>query len=177
MITGAEEKRLQHRRKVIMRTKRNNKGLTLIEILVVIAIMSIAVGGAGVGLSLAYSRDAEKCAKSINAALENARMLAMSQKGNFTMELDMENHILYIHSSESTTPVHEEDLQSRVTISVPDDASATSVTVQFDKSTGKVLSMSSESGGILRIRAENMNGKRATVVLVKGTGKHYVEYK
>lgn len=155
----------------------NNKGISLVEILIVVAIMSIAVGGSGVGLSLAYSRDAEKCAKTIDAALENTRMLSMSQKGTFTMEIDLENNILYIRSSESSDPVEEEQLQRRVEISVPADASATSVTVQFDKSTGKVLSMSGESDGVLRITSENSNGKRATVVLVKGTGKHYVEYK
>ena len=160
-----------------MRKARNNKGISLVEILVVVAIMSLAVGGAGVGLSLAYSRDAEKCAKTIDAALENTRMLSMSQKGTFTMEIDLENNILYIRSSESSDPIEEEQLQRRVEISVPADASLTSVTVQFDKSTGKVLSMSGESDGVLRITSENSNGKRATVVLVKGTGKHYVEYK
>lgn len=160
-----------------MKKIQNNKGISLVEILIVVAIMSIMVGASSIGLSLAYSRDAEKCAKTINAALENARMMSMSQKGNYTMELDMENNILYIRSSESATPVVTEDLQSRVDIFVPTDASATSVTVQFDKSTGKVLAMSSESDGVLRITSENNNGKRATVVLVKGTGKHYVEYK
>lgn len=160
-----------------MKKARNNKGMSLVEILVVVAIMSIAVGGSGLGLSLAYSRDAEKCAKTIDAALENTRMLSMSQKGIFTMEIDLENNMLYIHSSESSDPIEEEQLQQRVEISVPADASATSVTVQFDKSTGKVLSMSGEADGVLRIVSENNNGKRATVVLVKGTGKHYVEYK
>lgn len=155
----------------------NHLGMTLVEILVVVAILSIVVGAAGAGISLAYSRDAEKCAKTINAALENARMLSLSEKGTFTLEIDLTGNKLYINSSESATPVLEEDLQKRVTISVPSDPSATSVTVEFDKSTGKVLSMSSESGGILRVTSENDNGKKATVVLVKGTGKHYVEYK
>lgn len=156
----------------------NNKGITLIEILVVVAIMSIAVGGASISISLAYSRDAEKCAKTINSALENTRMMSMSEKGNFTMELDMTNNMLYIKSSEESEPVVTEDLQRRVTISSPMDPGAATVTVQFDKSTGKVLSMSPESSdGILRIASENNNGKKATVVLVKGTGKHYVEYK
>ena len=84
----------------------------------------------------------------------------------------------YIKSSEESEPVVTEDLQRRVTISSPTDPGAATVTVQFDKSTGKVLSMSPESSdGILRIASENNNGKKATVVLVKGTGKHYVEYK
>lgn len=176
MRTGAGEKHLFHRRKADMKKKWNNKGVTLIEILVVVAILSIAVGGAGLSISLAYSRDAEKCAKTINAALENARMMSMSEKGIFTMEVDMVNNMLYIKNESDT--VVTEDLQSRVSISSPTNDEATSVTVQFDKSTGKVVSMSPESSdGILRITAENNNGKKATVVLVKRTGKHYVEYK
>jgi len=160
-----------------MKKKWNDKGITLIEILVVVAILSIAVGGAGISISLVYSRDAEKCAKTINAALENTRMLSMSEKGNFTMEIDLENNMLYIRNTEVAEAVQTEDLQSRVVISAPADPAATKVEVQFDKSTGKVVSMTPEVDGILRITSENNSGKKATVVLVKRTGKHYVEYK
>lgn len=165
-----------------------NKGMSLIEILIVVAILGILTGGASVGISLAYSRDAEKCAKTINTALENARMMAMSQQGNFVLELDMDNNKLTItqlikeqDGSETRTVVYEEDLQKRVNIylsSEESEASATTVTVQFDKSTGKVSSMSGGTAeGILKITSENNSGKIATVVLIKGTGKHYVEYK
>ena len=44
-------------------TKQQNKGMTLIEVLVVVAILAITVGIAGVSISLATSRDAEKSAK------------------------------------------------------------------------------------------------------------------
>lgn len=55
-------------------TKQQNKGMTLIEVLVVVAILAITVGIAGVSISLATSRDAEKSAKIINDALESSRM-------------------------------------------------------------------------------------------------------
>jgi len=154
-----------------------NKGISLVELLVVIAIMSIAVGITGISISLAYSRDAEKCAKTINAALENTRMLSLSEKGEFTMELDMVNNIVSIKNSLETQPVHEEELQKKVKLSLSGDTSLTLITIQFDKSTGKVIRMDGEDNGILRITAENNSGKRASVVLVKGTGKHYVDYK
>ncbi len=154
-----------------------NKGISLVELLVVIAIMSIAVGITGISISLAYSRDAEKCAKTINAALENTRMLSLSEKGEFTMELDMVNNIVSIRNSLETQPVHEEELQKKVKLSLSGDTSLTLITIQFDKSTGKVVRMDGEENGILRITAENNSGKRASVVLVKGTGKHYVDYK
>lgn len=159
-----------------MKRKYGNRGVTLVELLVVVAILSIAVGAAGISISLAYSRDAEKCAKTINAALENTRMLSLSEKGKFTMTLDMENNQITIDNSE-TGNVHTENLQKNVKIYVPGHEGTTSVSVRFDKSTGKVVSMDGEENGILRITSENNSGKKASVVLVKGTGKHYVEYK
>lgn len=159
-----------------MKRKYGNRGVTLVELLVVVAILSIAVGAAGISISLAYSRDAEKCAKSINAALENTRMLSLSEKGKFTMTLDMENNQITIDNSE-TGNVHTESLQKNVKIYVPGQEGTTSVSVRFDKSTGKVAAMDGEENGILRITSENNSGKKASVVLVKGTGKHYVEYK
>lgn len=159
-----------------MKRKYGNQGVTLVELLVVVAILSIAVGAAGISISLAYSRDAEKCAKSINAALENTRMLSLSEKGKFTMTLDMENNQITIDNSE-TGNVHTESLQKNVKIYVPGQEGTTSVSVRFDKSTGKVAAMDGEENGILRITSENNSGKKASVVLVKGTGKHYVEYK
>lgn len=159
-----------------MKRKYGNRGVTLVELLVVVAILSIAVGAAGISISLAYSRDAEKCAKSINAALENTRMLSLSEKGKFTMTLNMENNQITIDNSE-TGNVHTESLQKNVKIYVPGQEGTTSVSVRFDKSTGKVAAMDGEENGILRITSENNSGKKASVVLVKGTGKHYVEYK
>lgn len=159
-----------------MKRKYGNQGVTLVELLVVVAILSIVVGAAGISISLAYSRDAEKCAKSINAALENTRMLSLSEKGKFTMTLDMENNQITIDNSE-TGNVHTESLQKNVKIYVPGQEGTTSVSVRFDKSTGKVAAMDGEENGILRITSENNSGKKASVVLVKGTGKHYVEYK
>lgn len=159
-----------------MKRKYGNQGVTLVELLVVVAILSIAVGAAGISISLAYSRDAEKCAKSINAALENTRMLSLSEKGKFTMTLDMENNQITIDNSE-TGNLHTESLQKNVKIYVPGQEGTTSVSVRFDKSTGKVAAMDGEENGILRITSENNSGKKASVVLVKGTGKHYVEYK
>ena len=159
-----------------VKRKYGNQGVTLVELLVVVAILSIVVGAAGISISLAYSRDAEKCAKSINAALENTRMLSLSEKGKFTMTLDMENNQITIDNSE-TGNVHTESLQKNVKIYVPGQEGTTSVSVRFDKSTGKVAAMDGEENGILRITSENNSGKKASVVLVKGTGKHYVEYK
>lgn len=168
-----------------MKKAYGNRGITLVELLVVVAILSVVVGGTGISIALAYSRDAEKCAKSINAAIENTRMLSMSQKGTFEMTLDMEQNTITINNTvkndDGTSAESEyssENLQNRVKIYVPGDDSIKSIKVRFDKSSGKVVEMTGDTDddGVLTITSENNNGKKASVVLVKNTGKHYVSY-
>lgn len=162
--------------------KKINAGYSLVELLVVIAILSIAVGMAGVGISLASSRNAEKSAKVINDALEFARMNAMAKKGEFTLEIDFLGHFLVVNSSESGE-VKREQLPQNVTITVKEDTSQNKVSVQFDKTTGKVISIKYSDGtekadniSVLHITSDNNNGKVASVVLVTNTGKHFVDY-
>ena len=160
-----------------------NKGMTLVEILVVVAILSIAVGMAGISISLLFSRDAESCAKSMDTMLEASRMRALSREGTHSFVLDTANREC------SITPDGDlDELPSRVDISLTsvgtyDFSSNTVIEVDFDKSTGRVLALRADSVPInvddvslIRMHAENQDGKRATVVLVVATGKHFVEY-
>lgn len=154
--------------------KKENRGYTLVELLVVIAIMAIAVGIAGVSIALASSRDAEKSAKIINSALETSRMYAMSRTGVYTLAVDMEKNELSISDGGER-----EELPGNVKISIPGmDVDRAEIT--FDKSTGKVLSVLTDGAVytdlVLRITSENPRGKKATVVLVVNTGKHFIEY-
>lgn len=139
-----------------------------------IAILAIITGATGIGISLASSRDSEKAAKQINAALENSRLCAMSRSGDFTLTIDLSNNEMTV-LNEGT-----EELPANVDIRVQGVSGAGSVQVQFDKSTGRVQQIlvdgTAYTDGVLRITSENQNGKRATVVLVAGTGKHYVDY-
>lgn len=163
----------------------NHAGISLVELLLVIAIISIAVGMTGIGISLVFSRDSEKCAKTIEGALATAKMSSMAQKGIFTMKIDAPGHSVEVHSSESGI-ILEEALQSRVTVSfeviggTADLSGAEDLSVIFDKSTGKVKAVSSGGssvdGTVFKIHCENESGKRASTVLVAATGKYYVEY-
>lgn len=170
--------------KNFQRRKISNDGFSLVELIIVIAILAIAVSIAGISISLAFSRDAEKCAKEIDAALENARMNSLSREGSYTLTIDNDSSELMLVSSVDGTSTS--SLQSGINIQFSlsggtDISAAKGITVEFDKSTGKVKSMmttegTSVVGSLLRIRCENSRGKRATVVLVRATGKHYIEY-
>ena len=154
---------------------KKNMGFSLIELLVVLAIMTILIGGAGVGISLASSRDAQKSAKTIDNALAMSRLCAMSREGDFMLEIDLQNHKLEVMGE------GEEALPGKVDISVQGISSVNVLQIKFDKSTGKVSQILTDGAayadGVLKITSENPNGKVATVVLVTNTGKHFVEYK
>lgn len=156
-------------------TKQQNKGMTLIEVLVVVAILAITVGIAGVSISLATSRDAEKSAKIINDALERSRMYAMSKTGTFEVIIDGSAHTVSIADAGET-----EELPAKVDIFFPDITDAGTAAITFDKSNGRVQSITVDGSNytekMLRISSRNQNGKTATVLLIVNTGKHYVEY-
>lgn len=162
---------------------KQNKGVTLVEVLIVIAILAIMTGAAGISISLLYSRNAEKCAKTVNTMLETARMNSLAKSGTYYFALDTEDHECRIEPG-----VESKELPERVNITLESEGSYdlsvnTEIEIEFDKSTGKVKALRADSVpvdiktvSVIRIHAVNTQGKMATVVLVTATGKHFVEY-
>ncbi len=167
--------------------KTNHSGFSLVEVLLVVVILSIAVTFASVSISLIYSRDAEKCAKSINSALETTRMSSLAQEGEFYLEIDANNHVMTLESSKNGD-ISEEKLPNRVGLSVTAEGSTTisgnKVKIEFDKATGKVknvtideVQLNASDYNTINISAETVSsGKKASVMLIKMTGKHYLLY-
>ena len=154
--------------------KLNSLGFSLVELLVVIAIMAVFTAIGGVGISMAVSRDAQKAAKIIDDSLETARLCAMSRVGDYTVEIDLPGKTISIAGE------GEEDLPKNVDIYVPGET-VNVINIRFDKSTGKVAEILFDGLAypetVLKITSENSTGKKATVVQVVNTGKHFVEYK
>jgi len=72
-------------------TRDNNAGFSLVELIVTIAVASVLVGGATIGASLVFSRDASRCATILNDALYSTRMDSMSKPGKYTIEIKDNN--------------------------------------------------------------------------------------
>ena len=64
-----------------MRTgkKSNNQGFSLVEMIIVIAIMAIVVTTAGLSISVVSGRKVKKCADEIVSTIERARVLALGK--------------------------------------------------------------------------------------------------
>lgn len=59
----------------------DNKGLSLVEIVIVVTIMTVLTGIMAVGVSLALSKPADECAEKIVSTLSNARITTMGKQG------------------------------------------------------------------------------------------------
>lgn len=60
----------------------NNKGVTLMELLIVLALIAVLSGLAGLSLSLINSSSVDKASTMLNASIEKGRYAAMAKGGN-----------------------------------------------------------------------------------------------
>lgn len=176
----------------------NNKGFSLIELIVIIAIMGVLVGGASLGIGLVFSKDAMKCATRLNDSIYDARANSMYKAGKFELSIDNTGSANTATISQTDlTPVTSdtiyldgEDSSKKTTISarfvteaVPaGTAISLPVSVTFDKAKGNVYSVvdadeRTYGDGIIVFEIEPLRGNRnrkAKVQLVTTTGKHTI---
>lgn len=61
------------------RAKADNRGFSLVEIIIVVAIISVLIGTVGYGLSFSSGKPAEDCAQKTVSMLQHARTLTMGK--------------------------------------------------------------------------------------------------
>lgn len=171
--------------------KLNNGGYTLVELLVVMAVMVIMVGGMAMSASLMFSRDAKSIAVTIDDELAEARMLSMSKADDYIITIHTEsgytldNKIIIDDGDSSTTPI-EIPLRKKVSITVSQEngndsyssSGGEDIDIKFNKSNGGLEYFADPSitpSGVYVFTVESENGKQAKVTLVATTGRHYTE--
>ena len=75
--------------------KMNNKGFSLMELMVVIGIMTILASIFTVGFSLVSNKQVDECAKKIQLTLENARTTSMGKK-SMSLKFEESNGRIYV---------------------------------------------------------------------------------
>lgn len=70
--------------------RQNNKGLSLVEIIIVVAIMSALTGIMSIGLSSVVSKPAEECANKMVSVLRNAKITTMG-KQSITIDVSQDS--------------------------------------------------------------------------------------
>ena len=174
----------------------NNKGFSLIELIVIIAIMGVLVGGASLGIGLVFSKDAMKCATRLNDSIYDARANSMYKAGKFELSIDNSGsaNVATISQTDLTPATSDTvyldgvDSNKKTTISakfvteaVPaGTAISFPVNLTFDKAKGNVYFDVDADGmtygdGIIVFDITPLRGNRtAKVQLVTTTGKHTI---
>ncbi|MBP3421074.1 MAG: type II secretion system protein [Lachnospiraceae bacterium] len=75
--------------------RKDNKGFSLVELIVVIAILAILIGAIGANLGLVKKYNAKECRQMIYASLENGRLIALSKSAGGTTTADTETYLSF----------------------------------------------------------------------------------
>ena len=172
------------------RNRINNVGYSLVELIVVIAIMAIMVGVISLGLGMMFTRDANYAAVRIDDMLTEARTVSMSREGDFSFVLhidpDPKEHYVEIRKSGETDPYKKVLLDKSVLITVTGDNVPTSgdIAIIFDKANGCMKTIDNpgkadpqKASGVytFTLTSTKNTSKTKTVTLVATTGRHYTE--
>ena len=173
----------------------NNKGFSLIELIVIIAIMGVLVGGASLGIGLVFSKDAMKCATRLNDSIYDARANSMYKAGKFELSIDNSGSVNTATISQTDlTPATSDTVYldgvdsgmkteikaTFVTEAVPEETDLRlPLNLTFDKAKGNVYFDVDADGtyddGIIVFDITPLRGNRtAKVQLVTTTGKHTI---
>lgn len=151
---------------------KDNRGLSLVELIVVISIMVVLLGLVSLGVGMLFSRDAERAAKLIDDQISETRLSAMSKQGTFVVKIHTEDEDFgdpsnnYIEIEKSSLPLAEPgealpavttsttriDIDKSVFITfgkkgaLPAKATDDTLEIAFDKSDGHVIQLSNSAG-------------------------------
>lgn len=168
--------------------KRDNKGFSLVEMIIVIAILVVVSGIVVIGIGAAVSKPAEECARKMQQSLQSARVYTMG-KMKLTIKFYVDDGCVYVQetatSADGTTtsknPVKigakgvkvSYHLEGTPSTSYSELTSAP-LTFSFDRSTGGFSGTECSPGLCDKIKVEKGN-KVMTVSLYSLTGKVTVD--
>lgn len=170
----------------------DNKGYSLVELIIVVAIMAIFLGGILFTFSLVSGKEAQKCAYNISDCLDRAKSIAMAKSGTNDAYVEITKNSENVFVAQYFVPdspvkipttytmVDEETLGSgRVHISYGVSGTeingATKMKITFDRLTGGIKEIS-VGGSPVALNSINISyGRSYQLVFAKETGKHTIE--
>ncbi len=167
-----------------IRISDDDSGISLVELIVVIAIMAVMVGITSLAVGMIFSRDANYVAVRIDDELTEARTLAMSRPGKFCYEFHIDSdpdnsYVRIIDLDNPDPPVRDVPLNKSVAVKV-NGADTTDFSVMFDKAKGNVIKVNGSETGIEKVYTIEVTSlrnasKTKTVSLISTTGRHYTD--
>lgn len=162
---------------------KNNKGFSLVELLVVLAIMVI-VTAAGIGLFLNWrSWNISDCAKKVDSALDAAKVDAMSKETGYVIFRRGSSGVyeMEVYGEESEVlgdkqiRMYYSDSAGHTDVEITD---SKKLMISYDRSTGGFKEIDIDASGskiyCTQIKVVRKN-REIRIELVKSTGKHYIQ--
>ena len=166
-----------------------NKGYTLIELIVVVAILGSLFGISTISLTAVSSGQAKKCAGEIDALISRCKVGAMSREGDVYLRLYIAGGSVHGAYYENGALVSDDELSSKA-LSVSyetDDGMSYSLedmplSLSFHRSTGAFMALNDVPGlhylyseGASCVRIDVSGGSRTiSLTLVPPTGSHEI---
>ncbi len=175
-----------------------NKGVTLIELIIVIAIIGILLGGIALSFSILNSADIQGCAQTLDSSLEKTKNECMTKaeqqymvlykstdpdySGYYVGSVTEADLATYTYAPENDRKVGSAKIQISVTLDSRTviDVASNPVFIAFDRGTGAfkniVTGIPPYSTGKYPVCITVTNGARNSIInCVQATGKHFVE--
>lgn len=128
--------------------KYGNRGFSLVEIIIVVAIMAILVGAVSYGLSFSSGKPADECARKLASCMQHARTATMG-KFKTTITIRKDANGIWVDEvvtsadkdsggagAETTTTTKIGDTKVNISFSETGDVTSAPVTFEFNRGSG-----------------------------------------
>jgi prepilin-type N-terminal cleavage/methylation domain-containing protein len=176
---------------------RNNRGFSLLELIVAVALIAISLTVLSLSISEIFASNAKECANQLDALLSQCKVDAMSQSGNVYLEVYQDTdgvHAKIINDKNPTVPLVDQKIgKNSLSVQYQDSAGTTPHSIpssdplylSFDRTTGAFLDLyrcqrlvgtPSVSSGVFCAKLTVSSGRKTiNITLYPSTGGHILE--
>lgn len=161
---------------------KDNRGISLVEIIVVVALMSILVAGSVIGISMVSGKPVDRCASSLKMALTNNRLTAVGKKtSSILIKMETDGSVWVVEDldgSPSKTRMCDKGVNVRIHYVSGTDQTLTpgdeTDKISFNRSTGEFIFVTGKEIEYIEI-TKNHSSRVRKLIFYSLTGKVALE--